>query len=74
MKTEQYRIMEKSSIDDFINSLIASQKVIGPVYKGFNNYTFEEIKISSGNESQLYSNNYSSKEILYAAERNYLRV
>jgi len=44
MKTEQYRIIEKSSFNDFINSLIASQKVIGPVYKGFNNYTFEEIK------------------------------
>ncbi|HOA83759.1 MAG TPA: 4Fe-4S dicluster domain-containing protein [Thermodesulfovibrio thiophilus] len=44
MKTEQYRIIEKSSFNDFINSLIASQKVIGPVYKGFNNYSFEGIK------------------------------
>lgn len=44
MKIEQYRLLEKSLINEFINKLISLSKVTAPVYKGFNNYIFQEIK------------------------------
>lgn len=47
MKIEQYKIIEKSRFDDFINSLVSISKVVAPVYKGFNSYCFQEIKSSS---------------------------
>lgn len=43
MKIEQFKIIEKSQIKEFINTLISISKVVAPVYKGFNNYVFEEI-------------------------------
>jgi sulfhydrogenase subunit beta (sulfur reductase) len=47
MKPEKYRILEKSSLNDFLNSLISDFKVVAPVYKGYNNYAFQEIKSAS---------------------------
>ncbi len=44
MKIEQYRILEKSLINEFIDKLTSISKVSAPVYKGFNNYAFHEIK------------------------------
>lgn len=46
MKIEQYRIIEKSLINEFIDKLTTISKVSAPVYKGFNNYTFHEIKFA----------------------------
>lgn len=48
MKLEQYRILEKSLIKEFIDKLITLSKVSAPVYKGFNNFAFKEIR--SANE------------------------
>lgn len=47
MKIEQYRIIEKSYLDSFINILLSISKVAAPVHKGFNNYAFKEIKSAS---------------------------
>ncbi len=44
MKTEHYRILEKSKITDFLDRLNTISKVAAPVYKGFNNYAFQTIK------------------------------
>ncbi len=44
MKIEQYRIIEKNQIKDFVNALISLSKVVAPVYKGYNNYAFQEIE------------------------------
>ncbi|MDW7973068.1 MAG: Ni/Fe hydrogenase subunit beta, partial [Thermodesulfovibrio sp.] len=44
MKTEQYKIIEKYLIKEFVNRLFPISKVVAPVYKGFGNYVFEEIK------------------------------
>lgn len=44
MNIEQYKIIEKPKFDDFISSLISFSKVVAPVSKGFNNYSFQEIK------------------------------
>ncbi|MDW7998093.1 MAG: Ni/Fe hydrogenase subunit beta, partial [Thermodesulfovibrio sp.] len=44
MKIEQYKIIEKTKIGDFINNLIAISKVVAPVDKGFKNFVFKEIK------------------------------
>ncbi|MEJ5227038.1 4Fe-4S dicluster domain-containing protein [Thermodesulfovibrio sp.] len=44
MKIEQYKLLEKSLLKDFINSLIPIANVYAPVYKGFNNYVFQNIK------------------------------
>lgn len=43
MKIEQYKVLNKSLIKDFINSLISQSKVVAPVSRGFNNYSFEAI-------------------------------
>ncbi len=44
MKIEQYRIIEKNQIKDFVDALISLSKVVAPVYKGYNNYAFQEIE------------------------------
>lgn len=46
MKSEQYRILKKSLIKEFINTLTSLSKVTAPVYRGYNNYVFEEISSS----------------------------
>lgn len=51
MRIEQYRIIDRTLINEFVNALISFSKVIAPVYKGFNTYSFQEIK--SANEISL---------------------
>ncbi|NWF76250.1 MAG: 4Fe-4S dicluster domain-containing protein [Nitrospirae bacterium] len=38
-----YVILKKERFDDFISSLSRMQKLVAPVAKGFNNYSFEEV-------------------------------
>ncbi|MDW7972067.1 MAG: 4Fe-4S dicluster domain-containing protein [Thermodesulfovibrio sp.] len=44
MKIEQYRLIEKTKINEFIDNLLLISKVAAPVYRGFKNYVFQEIK------------------------------
>ncbi len=44
MKIEQYRLIEKSRIKEFLNKLISIYNVVAPVEKGFNNFAFEQIR------------------------------
>ena len=44
MRIEQYRILKKSLINQFIDRLLSFSIISAPAYKGFNNYAFQEIK------------------------------
>ncbi len=41
------KILQKSNLDNFITALNVKMKVVAPVKRGFNNYSFEEVKNSS---------------------------
>lgn len=47
----QYVILKKNRLDDFISTLAASQKVVAPVSRGYDNYSFMEV--SSGRDVEL---------------------
>lgn len=48
MKDMQYVILKRENFNDFIFKLTKMQKVVAPVYKGYNNFAFEEV--SSGEQ------------------------
>ncbi|MCL5023814.1 MAG: hypothetical protein M1497_10695 [Nitrospirae bacterium] len=43
MKDVQYVILGKEHFDGFISRLSKLQKLVAPVAKGYNNYSFEEV-------------------------------
>ncbi len=43
MKDLQYTVLRKEQFDGFISMLSILQKVIAPVSKGYNNFSFEEV-------------------------------
>jgi sulfhydrogenase subunit beta (sulfur reductase) len=47
-----YVILKKERFDDFISRLAATQKLVAPVSKGFNSFSFEEV--ASGGEIALH--------------------
>jgi sulfhydrogenase subunit beta (sulfur reductase) len=51
MEDNQYVILKKEKFNDFISALSKTQKLVAPVAKGYNQFTFEEV--SSGNEIAL---------------------
>lgn len=51
MRIEQYKILKKPLLYDFINDLVFSSNVVAPVYQGYNNYSFQ--KITSPNQVAL---------------------
>ncbi|MDP2766736.1 MAG: hypothetical protein Q8O41_04705, partial [Candidatus Methanoperedens sp.] len=48
MKETKYAILRKENFNGFISWLSKNQKLVAPVYKGYNNYVFEEV--NSGEE------------------------
>jgi len=48
---QQYVILKKNQLDDFITALAKQQKVVAPVSKGYKNYAFEEVQ--NGKEAVL---------------------
>ncbi len=42
----EYLILQKTNLDNFVTALAAKMKVVAPVRKGFNSYSFEEVKNS----------------------------
>jgi len=47
----QYVILKKVNFDDFITALAAQEKVVGPVARGYDNFSFQEVK--SGKEISI---------------------
>lgn len=41
----KYVILKKNRLNDFIAKLSVNEKVMAPVYKGYKNFAFEEVKI-----------------------------
>jgi len=48
---QQFTILQKKDLDAFISALAQSQKVVAPVARGYNNFSFSEV--SSGKEITL---------------------
>lgn len=41
-----YRILQKGNLDNFIRALSSKMKVVAPVKRGYDSYSFEEINNS----------------------------
>lgn len=46
MNDSQYVILKKENFSSFVSRMVRLQKVMAPVSKGYNNYTFEEVTSS----------------------------
>jgi sulfhydrogenase subunit beta (sulfur reductase) len=51
MQDKQYAILWKENFNNFISSLSKLHKLAAPVFKGYNNYAFENVR--SGQEIAL---------------------